>query len=336
MDFSFSPFLDVDTYFFRQSVLAVVLFLQIILGMVLPGQGHTQPHTVWFSQKLLASLSHKLNRAGRSKGALKTRGLLAFLFVLLVAWGLARLSIIAAYQIPYGWLVSVLIVWGAVNILVPWRALRVLINAPDLKSLPRLNAGLKDLTDLEFSKTDPHTTARGAIEYAGFTSLKFLVAPVFFYLFFGIYGLMFYVFITFPPHGIEFGHQRSQVFFRLFQAGQNVFDFVPARITAFVMYLAAILTPTAHPGLLFNTVFDGAQKWPGIAYGSVVKAIAGAVNVSLGGGLIYRDSDKIIYPWVGPKEASAKAVLADIKRAFVLMVFMTVLIFLALLITIVL
>ena len=335
MDFSFAPFLDVDTLFFRQSVLAFVLFLQMILGMVLPGQGHAPPHTIWFSQRLLASLSQKLNRPGRSKGALRMRGFLSFLFILLVAWGLARLTIVAAYNIPYGWLISVFIVWGAVNVLVPWRSLRVLINAKNLKALPSLRQGLSDLTDLQFSKSDPHTVARGSIEFTAFTALKFLAAPVLFYMIFGIYGLLLYTFLSFPPHGVEFGHQRQDVFFRWFYAAQNLLDLIPARLTAAVMYVAALLTPTAHPQYLARTVFDGAQKWPGMAYGTLMKAMAGAVNVSLGGGVVYRDGQKILYPWVGPKDASAKAVLADIKRAFVLHVFMTVLIFLGLLVSIV-
>ncbi len=336
MDFALAPFLDIDTVFFRQSVLAVVIFLQVVLGMILPGQGHTPPHTVWFAQKLYASLSHKLNRPGRSNGTLKVRGIIAVAFLVFVAWGLARLSIITAYALPYGWLLSVFIVWGAVNVIVPWRVLRGMMNVQSLDKVKASAKALADLTDLKLSAQDNHTIARSAVEYAGFSFLKFLVAPALFYLVFGVYGLMAYTFLAMPMHGISFGHRRHPAFYMLMDGIQTLVDYIPARLAAFVLFLSAILTPTARPASLMHVAFDGAQKWPGAIYGVIVKSMAGANNISLGGGLKYRDGTKILYPWVGPKDATAKAGLDDIKRSFVLHVIGTIIIFLGLLISIVL
>ena len=332
MPFTFEPFIEVSGVFFQASLVSVILLLQFILGVALPGQSHRPPFVWWFAGRMGQILKGKLDRPGRGERSLFIRGILALVFMTMVAWGLATLGRAAALTLPYGWCVIVILVWGSINLTVPWRLLRGLAAVPDLNKLPQNTAALSDLTNMDFSKADAHTIARGALMYTAWALCRYMVAPVMAYILFGSMGLMIYVFAFSPVCDIDFGARPRQRFLRPFYLVQSIFDFIPARITAAVIYIAAILTPTAHPAYCLNVVFDGAQKFPGVNFGTVLKAFSGAVNVSLGGGVLYRDGLRLVYPWFGPAEASAKADVTDIKRGFGIHIYSFALVFLGVLI----
>lgn len=329
MPFSFAPFIEIDTEFFRLSVLAVIMVFQIILGVLLPGQSHRPPHTHWFAQSLLAALSDKLNRPNRSKGSLKVRGFLSFMFMLLVAWSIARMATVLALNVQFGWLIMPFLVWGAVNVIVPWRMMRGLIAQKTPDDLLKNSAALSDLTGLSFKGQDGHTVARASVFYGAFSLLRYMVAPMLFYAVFGIMGLMLYVFASVSFR--KFDVYLYGPFARLFVVSENLLDFVPARLTAMILYFAAFITPTGHPQKSLHCVYDGAQKFPGLSLGTVFKSYAGACDVSLGGAIVYKDSAKILLPWIGPNGASAQAGIAEVKRGFLLHVYATIFVLLGIL-----
>lgn len=332
MSFSFAPFIDIDSSFFRLSLLAVVLVFQIILGVILPGQSHKPPHVHWFAQSLLAALSSKLNRPNRSKGSLKIRGLLAFIFMTVVGWSVGRMAEIISLTVSYGWVIVPFLVWGCVNVIVPWRMMRGLIAQDSPQAVLKHSKALSDLTHISFKGQDGHTAARAGVMYMAYSFLRFLATPVLFYAFFGIIGLMAYVFVSASVKGMDY--YLYNPFFRLFVLMENLMDFIPARLSAAVLYFSAYITPTARPQKSLVTVFDGAQKFPGISLGTVFKSYAGACDTSLGGAVVYKDGSKVLLNWLGAKNASAKAGVAELKRAFLLHVYGSVLILLILLLTI--
>ncbi len=329
MPFSFAPYLDFESSFFKLSLLALILVLQIILGIILPGQSHKPPHMHWFAQRLLAALSQKLNRPNRSKGSLKIRGLLSFLFMALVAWSIARMAEVLAYSVEYGWALIVFLVWGTVNIMVPWRAMRGLIAQKTPYEILRKADALSDLTGFSFKEQDGHTVARAGVFYAGYSMLRYLVAPVLFYYFLGLMGMMFYLFLSASEKPLDV--YLVTPFTRFFALFENILDFIPARLSCFVLYIAAFITPTAHPQQMLKMIFDGGQKFPGLSLSVIFKGFTGAVHTSLGGAVVYQSGQKILLPWIGPKAASAQAGVAEIKRAFLLHIYCTVLVLLLIL-----
>lgn len=334
MSFAQIPYIEIHTPFFYISVLLLVLIGQFLLGVLLPGQSHRPPWVWWFAQNLTEALRQKLDRPNRTKNALRVRGGISLAFILLVAWGIATLSFRISESVPYGWISMLLLVWGSVNIMTVWRLLRGITAIEDLKTLPRNKKtdALSDLTGLVLKTSDPHTVARAALLYTCRALSLFVVGTVMAFALFGPVGLMFYVFIMSTGREMDFGKRPRSAFFLPLYMFQVVVDFIPARITALLIYVAAIITPTARPGQSLQVVFDGSQRFPGLNFSVPIKAFAGATGASLGGGLNYQSGDQVVYPWIGHETATAKASLAEVKRGFVLHIYATVFVILALLI----
>jgi|GEM_PF-981787 adenosylcobinamide-phosphate synthase len=332
MPFSHMQFIETQSLFFYVSVLTAVLIAQFVLGVLLPGQSHRPPLVWWFAQRLMDALGQKLNRSNRSPKALFVRGFLTLGFMLIVGWSMAVLVRNITILLPYGWLGIIVLVWGSVNIITVWRMLRGVTAVENLDDLPRKAGALADLTGLNLKTSDPHTVARAALLYTCRSLSIYVVGPVLALVSFGLVGLMLYVFTLSTGREIDFGIRPKSFFFKPFYMLQALFDLIPSRITAALICLAAIITPTAHPRQALHVVFDGSQHFPGLNFGAPLKAFAGAVGASLGGGLNYQSGAQVVYPWIGHENATARATLADVKRGFVLHIYVTVFVILALLI----
>lgn len=335
MPFLQYAYIQTGSDFFNWTVLAAVLLIQIVFGLVTPGQSHTPPYLWWFAQSLTKALAAKLDRKNRGESALFIRGALSLGFLLIVAVSTVRLSDILQTRMDFGWFVIPALVWGSINVTVPWRALRNMIGAKDLKSLSKQANGLSDLTGVRFKSSDPHTVARTAILFACVSFVRYVVAPVMIFGFFGVPFLVLYVFVAAGVGSDFVGVEGKHNYSKLRRLVVTLVEFIPARIAAFYIYLSSILTPTGHPKACLENMFDGSQSFKGASLSFAIKSFAGAAGVSLGGGLTFKDGGKISRPWVGHKSATAKAEIADIKRAFVLHVFACVFVLLTLLFMIV-
>ena len=330
MPFSFVPFLNIETDFFILSALALVIFAQMVLGVVLPRRANGAPFMVWAAQTVLRTLSHKLNRTGRTRGSLIVRGVMAYVFLALVAWSITRLAVIISYTVPYGWVLTLVLVWGCFGVRQLWQNLRLVTAAPTLSALKKRKADIAKITGMVDPKNDPHTLARGVIMYAGYAILKHVVAPAVVFSVFGLLGLMFYVLLCTAPVPVDMGRLRKTPYFGLFHITHSLVDFIPARITGLFIVIAGVLTPTASPLKSLQALYSADQPFPSMVFGHVAKAMAGGCNTSLGGAVTYRDDLAIapqLYPWVGPKKASAMADMVTLKRAFGLVIMVTLLCF---------
>ena len=335
MPFAQLQFLETQSQFFYLTVLSAVFLVQIILGVLMPGTARRAPYMWWFAQRLISVLQLKLDRPNRSKRALYIRGALSITFLIIVAISVNRFGEIISETVPYGWAIVPVLLWGCFNIVTPWRMMRFMMRLKTLAELKKHADVMSNLTGLTFKSKDSHALARAVVLYAGYSFVRFCVGPALFFGFFGLSGVLVYVFVTSGTYDMRFGAKPQRAFLKPAYLLQMVLDVIPARLAAVYIYLSSILTPTAHPKYCLEVVFDHTQRFSGANFSSLFKAFAGAVGASLGGGFSYQNGDKMTLPWIGHKTASAKIGLAEIKRAFVLYVFACVFLFLTFLLLLV-
>ena len=181
----------------------------------------------------------------------------------------------------------------------------------------------------DFSKSDDYSITRTGMSL-GLRSLdKAIVAPVLWYLIFGLMGAYLYAGLAalqwlFGRDGYCSGLGKS------INALEELLGFVPNIISGFLIALAGILTPTAGMTRAFLGLFRTQGRAKYTQGGLPVTAAAYALNVSLGGPTLDLDGHAIKRNWVGPAKATAQLVSKHLHRA-VYISFMAHLLFLLLL-----
>lgn len=256
----------------------------------------------------------RLNRLNRSGGARAVRGFIvtAVFAVGAVAAGLALTAVLRGIpdgqlvygRLPYGRLIEVLIVAGALGLRRPWNQMRATAGALEWQGITAGREAVRPLTGRHVYSLDDHGVVRVAIEGAAEALEHRVVAPALWYALLGLPGLMLWMASDGLAHAIGGGGPRHDRFGRAAAILHRLLGYVPARLTAFLVVLACPFVPKARPLEAVRTVF-GAGPPP-------VAAFAGALGLSLGGPrkegeVLIRDA------WIG--EGRARAIPADLRRA---------------------
>jgi adenosylcobinamide-phosphate synthase len=161
------------------------------------------------------------------------------------------------------------------------------------------------------AQLDEHGVARAAIESLAENFGDAVVAPVFWYVLFGMPGLIIYKAANTMDSMI--GHLTPQ--YRAFGMAAARFDdalnFIPARLAGILIVLAAFFAPKASPWGAFKTMIRDAGKHRSVNAGWPEGAMAGALGLALAGPRRY--SQHVVNdPWVG--DGRARATVLDIRR----------------------
>jgi adenosylcobinamide-phosphate synthase len=255
----------------------------------------------------------RLNRLNRSASARAVRGFIvtAVFAAGAVSVGLA-LTVVLRWvpdghfvygRLPYGRLIEVLIVAGALGLRRPWNLLRATAGALEWQGLTAGREAVRPLTGRHVYSLDDHGVVRVAIEGAAEALERRVVAPAFWYALLGLPGLMLWTASDGLAHAIG-GGPRHDRFGRAAAILHRLLGYGPARLTALLVVLACPFVPNARPVEAARTAF-GAGPPP-------VAAFAGALGLSLGGPR--REGEVLIRDaWIG--EGRARAVPADLRRA---------------------
>lgn len=135
---------------------------------------------------------------------------------------------------------------------------------------------------------DEAAISRAAIESLAENSSDGVIAPILFYLFFGLPGLLFYKMVNTADSMI--GHKNLRYFYFGYFAAKldDVANFIPARITAFIGLIAALIKKgtIVFKKCFVNMMYDGPRHrspnggWPESVY-------AAFLDIQLSGPRIY-------------------------------------------------
>lgn len=298
---------------------AAILFAALVIDAVFGEFGplfRTIPHPVAVVGGLVGWLERRLNRLQRGVRTRVVRGLVVVLLMLVLSaaagWYLAAL----ARSVPYGWAIEL----AAATLLVAQRSLfdHVLAVA---RALSR--GGLADgriavarIVGRDPGALDEHAVARASVESLAENLADGVVAPVFWYLLFGLPGLFVYKTVNTMDSMIGYRTERYAAFGMCAARLDDVLNYVPARIAALLIVAASLFVPRGKPVAALRVALRDGSKHRSPNAGWPEAAMAGGLGVALAGPRTYdgRTEDEA---WLGG-EFSAQIGVADIRRALYL------------------
>ncbi|MEH6752537.1 MAG: adenosylcobinamide-phosphate synthase CbiB [Alphaproteobacteria bacterium] len=298
-----------------------ILFLALLLDALVGEFGplfRILPHPVALMGGLIGWFDRRLNREQRSARTRVFRGSMVTLLMV----GLAAVSgwfvLEVARRVPQGWIIEVI----AVSLLIAQRSLfdhvRAVARGLDKHGLAGGRAAVAMIVGRDPETLDDHGVSRAAIESLAESFSDGVVAPVFWYLLFGLPGLLVYKAVNTMDSMIGYRTPRHDAFGRTAARLDDVMNYVPARIAAALIVLASVFVPRGRPASAFRVMArDGGQHrspnagWP-------EAAMAGALGVALSGPRSYQGK-MTAQPWVGG-EFSAQIGTGEIRRGLYLFV----------------
>lgn len=296
-------------------ILPVMLGLALLLDWLLGDMRwffKFAPHPVVLIGKLISFLEKKLNRESRSKNARIARGLVVTLFVTgfsaLIGYVLSK----AFSLIPYGWLGEILLV----AILLAGRSLFTHVGAV-AKGLKEggIEGGREAVSHIvgrDPKTLDEFGVARAAVESLAENYADGVVAPAFWYLIFGLPGILAYKAINTLDSMIGYRTKRYKQFGMTAARLDDLANWIPARLSALIITLAAFFAPRANPFRAIKFIHKFAGKHASPNAGWPEGAMAGALDFALGGPRRYPGGVKEA-AWIGSGKARLKP--ADIRAS---------------------
>jgi adenosylcobinamide-phosphate synthase len=270
------------------------------------------PHPVVLAGRAISFLDRRLNRETRSERSRRERGIIT---VVVLVGGAALLGLMVqrfCRGSALGAAVEVMII----AVLVAQRSLfdhvAAVARALDRGGLPGGREAVRHIVGRDPMSLDIHGVARAAIESLAENFSDGVVAPVFWYLFFGLPGLFAYKMANTLDSMIGHRTPRYRSFGWAAARLDDVLNTVPAPLSGLLLIAAAMLTKKARPGHALTIMLRDGRKHHSPNAGWPESAMAGALNVALAGPRRYPEG-LVADPWLG--DGSARVVAYDITRA---------------------
>jgi adenosylcobinamide-phosphate synthase len=275
------------------------------------------PHPVVVLGWLIRLCDRSFNRL---RHADRTRRRLGAITVLLVV-GVAALAGLGVREIAdrtaQGWIAELLLV----AVLLAQRDLfdhvRRVRRALEQGGVTAGRDAVSAIVGRDSTRLDQFAVARAAIESLAENFSDGVVAPAFWYLLLGPAGIFAYKALNTAdsmiahktPHYLQFGRAAARL--------DDWANWIPARLSALFLVLAALAAPGAQPLAAWRTAWREARHHRSPNAGWPEAAMAGALDLALSGPRAY-DGQILQEPWIG--EGRARALPRDIGHALTLFI----------------
>ena len=275
--------------------------LPLVLGYLLDlwvGDPENWPHPIRFFGLLIATAEKRLNRNEHRfvKGMVLTLVLCGGVFLFFTGLNIQLLNI-------NPWLLiisnSIWVWYGLANkmLITEGRAVFHVLQRDGL------DAGRKQLSRIvgrDTSRLNAQQVRIAVLETMSENLSDGVIAPLFFYALAGVPGLMTYKIINTLDSMIGYRSERYEQFGKFAARLDDVANFVPARLTAFLMVLVA----GSVRGGTFVLQFGNQHKSPNAGYPEA--ALAGILNCRFGGPNVYHGV-QVEKPFIGKQERAIDA-----------------------------
>lgn len=275
-------------------VRCIIVLLPLFLGWVfdiLFGDPSRLPHPiVWFG-RTISFFEHRLNKGAhrRFKGGCVAIGLIVATYVL-SWWLLGLLS-------PWMWIriaVEAILVFYCLAGTTLVREVRMVFEAAD-RSLDQGRRQVARIVGRDTASLSDHEVRTAALETLAENLSDGVIAPLFWYALLGVPGMLAYKMINTLDSMIGYRTERYRQFGTVAARIDDVANYLPARITALLMVIAA-----GKPGLIgFVTRFGAQHASPNSGYPEA--ALAGILDCRFGGPHDYF-GERIDKPYIGTHE----------------------------------
>ena len=274
-----------DVFSDRALLLALALLLDVFLGdprlifkMI--------PHPISLLGNVISFCERKLNHnslgdlARLAGGALLT--VVIAIIVIIIGWVLQLF--IALHSL---WVLELILI----AFLVAQRSLYDHVRSVSIALEKNgIEAGRRTVAHIVGRNTadlDRGGISRAAIESLAENFADGVVAPVLWYLIFGLPGLFFCKAVNTMDSMIGYRNERYNMFGRVAARLDDVVMWIPARFAALLIIVAACVSQRGNPLRAVRFILNDASKHPSVNAGWPEAAMAGALNYALGGPRIY-------------------------------------------------
>ncbi|HUK61129.1 MAG TPA: adenosylcobinamide-phosphate synthase CbiB [Stellaceae bacterium] len=273
---------------------------------------HEVPHPVAWVGAAVTWLERHLNRPQRSEAARRARGVITVVALVLTA-GAAGVALEMAFAaFPFGFIVEACVV----AILLAQRSLFAHVaqvaDALESGGLAAGRTAVARIVGRDPDTLDAHGVARAAIESLAENFGDGVVGPALYFALFGLPGM--FVYKTTSTLDSMIGHRSPRYLAFGWAAARfdDLLNFVPARLAALFLGVAAFALPAMSAGAGFSTMLRDGRKHRSPNAGWPEAAAAGALGLALGGPRRYEGA-LVEGAWLG--EGRARATTDDIARA---------------------
>lgn len=292
-------------------LLLLALALDAVLGEM-PLVFRFVPHPVKLIGGAIAAGERKLNRDWRSPADRLLRGLLLVAALVAGAAAVGWAVAVVGRTVPRGWLLELLLVF----VLLAQRSLfdhvRAVAEALDKGGVAAGRQAVALIVGRDPNSLDEHGVARAAVESCAENFSDAVVAPVFWYVLLGFPGLLVYKTVNTLDSMIGHKSERYRAFGWAAARLDDMLNLVPARLAALLIAAAATFVPSGRPFRALKVMARDARHHRSPNAGWPEAAMAGALDLSLGGPRRY-PGEVVREKWLG--DGRARATHADVNRA---------------------
>ncbi|WP_207458454.1 adenosylcobinamide-phosphate synthase CbiB [Azospirillum sp. SYSU D00513] len=288
---------------FHPSVLAAALVIEALAGYPDALYARIRHPVVWIGA-LIAQLDRALNRDGDSFGTRKAAGVLALLVLLLVTGGAASAIAELCRMLPLGGLWEALLA----STLLAQRSLHDHVAAvADGFRRGGLEGGrdaVSRIVGRNPATLDEPAVCRAAIESLAENFSDGIVAPAFWLLVGGLPGIALYKAVNTADSMIGHRTPRHEAFGWAAARFDDLVNLPGSRLAALAIAAGARFTPGASAGEAWRSTRRDARRHRSPNAGWPEAAMAGALNLRLGGPRTY-GATRIEDAWLGPGRTAA-------------------------------
>lgn len=298
----------------RAGTIVIALAIDAILGGLLARIGWIGPDR-WVAS-ITSGLDRRLNREHRSERARAIRGGIAILVIVVFALGAGLLVDRLAAGLDIVGFVSIVLLalaLGQRRLLGPVTRASIFLS---IGQAHEASAALAPVMGRDTRPLDPHGLARAAIEATAERQAFGVVAPVCWFIVFGLPGLFVQRAVDTADQLIGFRTMRHAAFGLVTARLNDGLGLVPALIAAILTIVAAVFVPRGKPLAAFAALVRDPWRAPGRAALWPEASYAGALGLALGGPRHY-GTNETFAPWVNAN-GRARAEATDMRRALYL------------------
>lgn len=273
-------------------------------------------HPVEIIGGLIDWCERKLNRENRSPVDRAMRGALVVVFVGALSGAVGWLAAWLTQNHDFGWVPELFLLTAMLAGRGLYDRVRAVAIGLD-QGLEQGREAVSHIVGRAPKYLDEHGVCRAAIESCAENFCDGLIAPIFWYVLFGLPGLMIYKAVNTMDSMIGHMTPRYRAFGMTAARLDDVLNLIPARLSGLFLTLAALFTPGAHPLKALKIMLRDSGKHRSMNAGWPEGAAAGALGVSLAGPRRYLENI-IEDPWIG--DGTARATPKDIRRMLYLYV----------------
>lgn len=297
-------------------IIAIAAIVIVTLGGMIRGAlgGYATPFYWHLVDIIFGGFGGRMDKSTRKRGDLIFRGFILSAMVLFISFAIGRLMDVLAFYYPDYSVVETLALCLALTSGSVFAAMGQLYKALSAKKVTQgayLTIARSTRTDL--SKVDDFGITRVGMGLALKSFDKGIVAPIIWYLIFGLSGA--YLYAGIAALSWRFGKDGySSGFGEAAMALEKLMGFIPNLLSGVFIALAGLLTPTAGMSRAFLGLLRSTGQASYGEGGLPMTAAAYALNVSLGGPSKDLDGVAIKRGWIGPAGATAQLNVKHLHR----------------------